>query len=350
VSIWYNERVAASSWTSEKLIGFAMNRTVFASTVVCVLIASQASGENWGHWRGPAGNGTADANPPTAWSESQNLKWKVPVPGRGSGSPVIWDQQVFVVTAVPVVGASNRFKFQLLCFDRETGKTLWTQTAIEATPHQETHSTNGFASASPCTDGTHVYAHFGSRGLYCYTMDGKLQWKHEFGKMDTRNSFGEGSSPTLAGNLILVPWDHEGPSSLFALDKRSGKVVWQAKRDEPTCWATPLVVDYNGRKQVVMNGERSARAYDLESGEELWKCGGQTQRPCASAVAADGLVFIGSGFRGSFLGAFRLDGKGDIEGTKSVVWTISQDTPDVASPVLLQRKVRPTFMRQCTNR
>lgn len=301
------------------------------------LLGVPAQADNWGHWRGPTGNGVAlKANPPIAWSDTKNVKWKVPIPGRGSGSPVIWGDQVFVVTAVGGDGpALAKLQFKLLCLDRQSGALLWQQTATEATPHQGTHATNGFASASPCTDGQHVYAHFGSRGLFCYTLDGKLKWKREdFGHMNTRNSFGEGSSPTLEGDKILVPWDHEGPSYLFALNKLTGQTIWRTERDEPTCWATPLVIQHAGNKQVVLNGETCARAYDLETGKELWRCGGQTDRPAASPVAADGLVFVGSGFRGSYLGAFHPDGLGDIENTKSVAWEIDRDTPDIASPLL----------------
>jgi len=171
-------------------------------------------------------------------------------------------------------------------------------------------------------------------------MDGKLTWKRDdFGNMDTRNSFGEGSSPTLAGEKILVPWDHEGPSALFALNKKTGKTLWKTDRDEPTCWSTPLVVDANGSQQVVMNGQTCARSYDLKTGKELWRCAGQTERPCSSPVAEKGMVFVGSGHRGSFLGAFRLDGNGDIKGTQSVVWTIDRDTPDIGSPILSSGRI-----------
>lgn len=350
-----------------------MSKTILFAILWLVVLSSQSKADNWGHWRGPTGNGVAlGATPPTHWSSTENVKWKVEVPGRGSGSPVIWDNQVFVVTAVPAAGdnpqqvpnrgagspreagqrrgrrrggggrsgAMPRLQFQVLCFDRKGGDLLWQRTAIEATPHQETHSTNGFASASPCTDGEHVYAYFGSRGLYCYTMDGELKWKRDdFGKMDTRNSFGEGSSPTLEGDKIIVPWDHEGQSYLYALDKSSGETIWKVERDEPTCWATPLVIEHMGKKQIVMNGQNFARAYDLETGEELWRCGGQTQRPVASPVAAGGLVFVGSGFRGSFLGAFRPGALGDIEGSENVRWVINRDTPDIASPLLSSGRI-----------
>lgn len=323
-----------------------------------IFLSHSALAENWAHWRGPDGNGQSPtATPPTQFSSSDNVKWKTRVPGRSSGSPVVWEDRVFIVTAVPADGdgqnadnaepASGRgrgrrrsttlreLQFKVLCFDRSNGKVIWEKIAVQATPHQDTHSTNGFASASPCTDGKRVYAHFGSRGLYCYDMEGDLIWKKDdFGKMETRNSFGEGSSPTIAGDKILVPWDHEGDSFLYALDKRSGETVWKTARDEPSCWATPLVVDLDDRQQVIMNGQNSARSYDLETGEEIWRCGGQTQRPVASPVASDGVVYIGSGFRGSFLGAFRLDGSSDIDGTKSVLWTINRDTPDIASLLL----------------
>ncbi len=356
-----------------------MTKSICTTLAIISMFSIQAplQAENWGHWRGPTGNGNAlNAKPPIEWSATKNVKWKVAIPGRGSSSPVIWEDRVFVTTAVPAngdgqtaakaqsgpprnegpggkggrpggkggrppgggggnAGGLPKLEFKVLCFHRNDGKLLWEKTAIVATPHQETHSTNGFASASPCTDGKHVYAHFGSRGLFCYSMDGELQWKREdLGKMETRNSFGEGSSPTLEGNMLLVPWDHEGPSALYALNKLTGDTIWKADRDEPTNWSTPLVVEHAGKKQVVMNGQKFARSYDLENGKELWRCGGQTERPCASAVADKGIVYVGSGFRGAFLGAFHLDGQGDIKGTKSVAWMIDHDTPDVPSPLL----------------
>jgi outer membrane protein assembly factor BamB len=165
-------------------------------------------------------------------------------------------------------------------------------------------------------------------------LQGGLVWKRDFGKMTARNGFGEGSSPTLFEDMILVPWDHEGQSYLYALNKLTGETTWQVARDEPSCWATPLVIEHNGQRQVIMNGQTCARAYDLKSGSELWRCGGQTQRPVASPVVGGGLVFVGSGFRGSFLAAFQPGGQGDIEGTSHVVWSVSRDTPDIPSLLL----------------
>ena len=340
------------------------------AAMIFILASSTARADNWAHWRGPTGNGGSDsASPPVEWSDTKNVKWKVPIEGRGSGSPIIWRNRVFVVTAVSEGGGSaaerpdrgggrpprgqgrsgrsrrgsaplTKTTFKILCFDRSNGKKVWEKTSAEATPHQGVHSTNNFASASPCTDGEHVYAFFGSRGLYCYTMDGELVWKKDdFGKMTTRNGFGEGASPTIAGDMVIVPWDHEGPSALYALNKKTGKEIWKTERDEPTNWSTPLVVEFGGKKQIVMNGQNFARGYDLESGKEIWKCSGQTERPCASAVADDELIYVGSGYRGAFLGAFKPDSKGNITGTDSVAWSVSRDTPDVASPLLTKGRL-----------
>lgn len=339
----------------------------FLIVVTLFLSVNSADADNWPHWRGEAGNSVSStATPPTEWSATSNVKWKVKLPGRGSSSPIVWEDRIYVTSAVPQPqqtaqtvslrsqppqrqqrpqrGRGGRggaqaplptLEFRVLCFNRTDGKLLWDQLATVSKPHEGTHSTNGFASASPCTDGKYVYAHFGSRGLFCYTMDGSLKWKRtDFGRMSTRATFGEGSSPTLIGNRLIVPWDHEGPSAIYALDKSTGETIWKTNRDEPTCWATPLVIEHAGQKQIVMNGQNNARAYDLETGKELWRCTGQTQRPVACAVAGNGLVFVGSGFRGSFLAAFKPDGRGDIQGTRNVAWSVNRDTPDIASPLL----------------
>lgn len=317
-------------------------------TVAASIILFSASGtfaEDWPHWRGPSadgmltGNGVApDSNPPTSWSEKENVRWKTQIPGSGSSSPIVMGDRVFVSTAIPTGKTSGRMPeldFVTLAVDRKNGKILWNKVAVRATPHQGTHSTNGFASASPCTDGQMVYSHFGSRGLYAYSLDGNLAWKRDdLGRMQTRSDFGEGSSPTIAGDKILVPWDHEGQSYLYCLNKNTGETVWKATRDEPSCWATPVVIKHDGMHQVIMNGQTKARSYDLGTGSELWSCAGQTQRPVATPVATENLAFVGSGFRGAFLAAFDPSGTGDIEGSKYVKWSVGYDTPDIASFLL----------------
>lgn len=309
--------------------------------LLALVLTSVASvdASNWPHWRGENGNSVSStATPPTKWTATDNVRWKVELPGSGSGSPVIWENRVFVTSAVP--GQGDSLNFDVFCFDRATGKELWRKTATTGVPHEGTHNTNGFASASPCTDGEHVYAHFGSRGTFCYTLDGKLVWKRDdLGQMTMRGTFGEGSSPTIAGDKIIVPWDHEGPSSLIALNKSTGETEWRVDRDEPSCWATPLVIRHRGRDQIIMNGQNFARAYDLESGKELWRCSGQTQRPVACPVTNGEMVFVGSGFRGAFLGAFTPGGEGDIQGSNHVIWTVDKDTPDIASLLLSEDRL-----------
>ena len=313
------------------------------AALACLVAAAAlppACADDWSHWRGPQGNGVApEARPPLEFGPGRGERWKVEIPGRGTSSPVVRADRVFVTTAVPAAD-DGTLDFRVICLDRATGRQRWSRTVVTARPHEATHPTNTFASASPCVDDERVYAHFGSRGLFCLSLDGEPLWDRDFGDMQIRNGFGEGSSPTLHGDVILVPWDHEGPSALHCLDARSGTTRWETPRDEPSGWCTPLVAaDRAGTLQVIMNGQNAARGYDLATGRELWRCAGQTARPCASGVAADGVAWVGSGFRGAFLAAFDLSGRGDLEGGDAVLWTHRKDTPDVASPLLSDGRI-----------
>jgi hypothetical protein len=206
-----------------------------AVLTAALLFQPDARAEQWGHWRGPLGNGTAGAaTPPVEFSETSNVRWKAVIDGRGSSSPVVWDDAVIVTTAVPLDGSTGQFDFRVVCLDRATGKEKWSRSAVQASPHEATHETNGFASGSPCTDGTHVYAHFGSRGLFCFTMAGELVWKRDFGDMQVRHGFGEGSSPTLAGDLIIVPWDHEGHPAGGAISPGGGMLCGRTRKTRLT--------------------------------------------------------------------------------------------------------------------
>jgi len=291
--------------------------------------------KNWHQWRGPNADGVAPyGDPPTEWSESKNIRWKVAVPGRGSASPVVWNDQLFLLTAVPLDNGVHRFT--VLCFDRNTGQLLWERVAAEEVPHERLHATNTHASASATTDGERVYASFGSRGVFCYDMQGNLQWKRDLGDMQTRNEFGEGSSPTIYGETLVVNWDHEADDFLIALDAKTGDVRWKVDRDEPTTWATPLVVNYNGRAQVVTNGHNRVRGYDLETGKLLWECGGQASNPIPSPVAMGDLVFCMTGFRGYAAYAIPLNSVGDITNSDKIAWSRTDGTPYIASPVLYE--------------
>jgi hypothetical protein len=258
---------------------------------------SSESRHQWHQWRGPLANGTAPyGDPPVTWSETNHIKWKVPIPGEGSAAPIVWGDQVFVATAIrtdrtvdvlpepehePPGGYKTErpkkfYRFEVLSLDRRTGKTRWQKTAIEAVPHEGRHDTNSYASASPSTDGQRLYVSFGSRGIYCYDLQGNLQWKRNLGQMVTRFGWGEGSSPALYADSLVVNWDHEKGSFLTVLDTKNGTTRWKVDRDEISSWATPLVAPYHGGAQIVVNATNRARGYDLASGKVLWQCGGQT--------------------------------------------------------------------------
>ena len=427
-----------------------------AAPLISAGIAQAAGGsdsENWPQWRGPLGSGAApSANPPTEWSETKNVKWKVKIPCSGSATPIVWDNFVFIQTAIPtgkkgeaavaksdspppaeppagqtqsfasrlldrldtnkdgkisraevpegalrgmfdrmvekykldaektytreelekIIGATPKsddqpppprpgggqggrpgggpggfgggrggakpteyYQFVLICIDRATGKTLWQQVAREEVPHEGLSQRDAsFAAPSPVTDGKHVFAYFGSRGLYCYDMKGELEWSQDLGDMRIAMGFGEGSSPVLYGDAIIVNWDHEGGSFIIALDKNTGKTLWKKPRDERTSWSTPLVVEHDGKAQVITTASRKIRSYDLASGEIVWECGGLTANVIPSPVAGDGMLYATSGFQGSALLAIRLGRTGDLTGTDAIAWSHRRDTPYVPSPLL----------------
>lgn len=317
--------------------------------------ATDAHARNWGTWRGPLGTGEAPhATPPLSWGEGKNVRWQVDVPGRGKSTPVVWDDRVFVTSAVPagdaraagtatssshpaVAGPDGRYAFVVLAYRRADGRLLWSRTVREETPHEGTHRDGTFASSSALTDGERVYAFFGSRGLYALDFTGRVLWERQLGKMRTRLGFGEGASPAIHGDTLVVTWDHEESDFIVALDSRTGQERWRQTRDEPTTWATPLIVAHGGGHQVVTGGTNSVQAYDLKTGQPLWRAPGLTYNVIPSPVAADGMVYAMSGFRGNALRAIRLsDARGEVAGAPGLAWSYDRDTPYVPSPLLYQ--------------
>ncbi|MPY90820.1 MAG: PQQ-binding-like beta-propeller repeat protein [Luteitalea sp.] len=318
-----------------------------------VLAAPDPAAERfWPQWRGPDATGTSKrADPPVEWSETKNIRWKVEIPGRGSATPVIWDDRLFVLTAVPNEVSGDRshaprggdepravHRFTVLALDRSTGRVVWERVAKEEAPHEGAHQDHGtWASSSAVTDGERVFASFESRGLYAYDMEGTLLWQKDLGDKKMRNQFGEGSTPALYDDRLVIVWDHQGDSFIVALDALTGKEIWRAARDEIDSWATPLIVEHEGRAQVVTSAMNRVRSYDLETGELVWESEGVTMNPIPSPVAADGMVFVTSGFRGSNLKAIRLaKAHDDITGSDALVWTLDRDTPYIPSPLLYE--------------
>ena len=335
---------------------------IFALVAVAA-IASQPEGfeKNWHHWRGPHATGAAiDANPPTTWSETENIRWKVAIPGMGHAAPIIWEDKIFIQTAIKGEvpkeeqkadddnpfsgffqerrgrgGVAEMYKFDLIALNRSNGDILWQKTLKEIAPHEGTHQDASFASNSPVTDGEFVYAYFGSRGLYCVDMMGNVKWEKDIGTMYKRNTFGEGSCPALYENTLVILQDHERASFITALDKRTGDVLWKTDRDERTTWSSPIIVEYNGKAQVITTGTNRVRSYDLETGELVWDGDGLTANSIPSPVAAGEYVYLMSGFRGSDLQAIHLaQATGDISDSEAIVWRYNRDTPYVPSPLL----------------
>ena len=349
------------------------------------------SASHWPQWRGPLANGVApEGNPPTTWSETENVKWKIKLPGAGTGTPIIWGNQIFIQAAIPTgkkiePAAENKaaanfspnvfgrpqtpaapatpapgdgqrqrrpgggggggekpsevHQFALISIDRATGRTQWQKIAREEVPHEGHHRDHGFASYSPVTDGRLVFSWFGSRGLHCYDVKGELKWQKQLGQQRTVAGFGEGNSPALSGDTLVVNWDHEGDDFIAAFDKTTGRELWRNPRDEKTTWSTPLIVQYDGKPQVIVSASQRIRSYDLATGKQLWECGGMTANVIPTPVSDFGMVYAASGFRGNSLLAIKLGRTGDLTDSDAIAWKHGKSTPYVPSPLLYGDKL-----------
>jgi outer membrane protein assembly factor BamB len=325
------------------LLLLIITNSVFSQTVVDYE-------SNWPAWRGPLANGIAPkSNPPVSWSENANIRWRTAVPGKGFSTPVIWNKYVFVSTAVPKEGAATSemmpYTFKVVALNRADGRIIWEKTVADEEVQDRIHQTASHISTSSVTDGKFLYAYFGSRGLFCLDFKGNMIWKRDFGLMQKRMNFGEGSSPALYGNKLVVQWDHEGQSMIFCVDKTTGRDLWKKERDEPSSWSTPLILDYDGKIQVITAASNKVRSYNLDNGDIIWECSGLTSNVIPSPVFGDGILYLMSGYRGNALLAVRLaNAKGDISGSDAIVWSANTGTPYVPSPLLVNNRLY--FLRQ----
>lgn len=333
------------------------------SLPISPVTAGYDPGIDWPAWRGSESTGLAAGTGPTEWSAEENIQWKLAIDGRGNSTPVLWGDKIFLTTAVPQAeappepepepegegrgrgrrgrgsfrpgGLLVEHNFDTLCIDRNTGKILWRKTAITATPHEGYHRTYGsFASGSVVTDGEHLYAFFGSRGVYCYDLEGELKWSRDFEvQLEMRRQFGEGVSPVLHGDSLVLSFDQEGPSFLVVLDKNTGKDRWRVERDEATSWALPLVTTHEGRTEVILSGTTAVCSYAIDDGELLWRCEGLGVNPIPTSLRVGDSVLVMTGYRDPRLMSIALGGKGDLTDTDAVQWSSTKGTSYTASPV-----------------
>ena len=274
------------------------------------------------------------------------------MPGKGHSSPIIVGERVLVLSAVPTgepqkpvfddapgvhdsVPVTRTHQFLAQAIGRLDGKVSWQKVLREEWPHEGGHETGSLASNSPVTDGERVYVFLGSRGLHCLDLNGVLVWQKDLGRMHTLHAHGEGSSPVLYGNALIVCWDHEAGSFLYAFDKRTGEILWKVARDEKTSWSTPLVVEVGGKPQVIVSATKRVRGYDLSTGAGIWECAGLTDNVVSSPVHYKGIIIAGNSYYSQAMVAIGLAGaKGDVTGTDHVLWKMNRMTPYVSSPLL----------------
>lgn len=344
----------------------AMNLSLAILICMLALFASQTSpgnaagSSNWPQWRGPDGQGVSDEkNLPTEWSDTKNVLWKTPIPGKGFSQPIIWGKQVFLTTDVEGGAAPESHKppkhtignqefkhpdwygvdllhtFKILSLDRDTGKILWEKTAYEGTVFDYRHKRGNYAAPTPVTDGKYVWAYFGSEGLYCYDFDGKLIWKKSLGPIPTIG-MGVGTSPVLHGDLLILQCDeNEGKNSFItALNKKTGKEVWRTARPVQVSWTTPVLVKVNNRTELITSGNEFLISYDPATGKEFWRTSGLKSHAIATPVVGHGLAILSSGYPQKAIIAVKLGGSGNLDGTDKIAWKYNKGTAYVPSPIL----------------
>jgi len=302
--------------------------------IACALRIHGASGVNnndWPQFRGPTGQGhSTETGLPIEWSESRNIVWKTPVPGRGWSSPVVADGRIWLTTAIKDKGASLR----ALAYDVENGRELINVEVFHLRSADRTNPKNSHASPTPIVEGDRVYVHFGAQGTAALSTSGEIIWKT---RLPYESQHGNGGSPTLYGDLLIVSCDGSDDAFVAALDKRTGKTRWKASRRQPfdQAYSTPLIIRVGERDEIVSVGAYRAAAYDPPTGKEIWRVSyadgfSNVPRP----VYGHGLVYIATGFQQPSLLAVRADGTGDVTKTH-IAWTLRRAAPLTPSPLLV---------------
>jgi outer membrane protein assembly factor BamB len=322
--------------------------------------AALRGADDWPQFRGPNAAGVSHARAaPQTWGPDKQIRWKVPIPGRGWSSPIVWGDTVFVTTAVadkqprPKPGFAQGglgadrpppaevFRWEVYCLDRTTGRVHWQRVAAAHRPTIPIHPYNSYATETPATDGQRVYAYFGAVGVFCYDFAGRPVWRKELGSYPMQFGHGTGASPALDGGRLFIQCDNEEQSFLVALDTKTGRELWRVGRDETTTWTTPFVWKTNHRTAVVCCGEKKVRAYDPATGRALWELGGLAGQLCASPAADAARIYLGSAgpWGKKPLVAVRAAAAGDVTlkagetANAGVAWSLTQAGPALASPL-----------------
>jgi outer membrane protein assembly factor BamB len=327
--------------------------------------ASAAHAQNWPSFRGQNSTGVADGiGLPTAWDaeKSINILWKTPVPGLGHSSPIIWRDRIFVTTAVSSdansefvhgltdTGASaadtSKHSWRIYCLNKNTGRIIWQKAIYEGVPKVKRHVKASYANPTPATDGKHLLVSFGSEGLYCFDLDGKLLWKQDLGILDggwssdAGSHWGFGSSPVIYKHLAIVQCDTQNQAFIAAFNLSDGKRTWQTTREEDSSWSTPTIYERAGRAELITSGTKYYRGYDPLTGKELWRIGDGVDVKIPTPIAANDLYFLGGGAtngRRAFY-AVRAGVRGEIKpaeaDAKSIAWKSTQIKPHIVTPIV----------------
>ncbi|MCA8996918.1 MAG: PQQ-binding-like beta-propeller repeat protein [Planctomycetaceae bacterium] len=292
----------------------------FLAVVVCLVAVNGSFAEDWLRFRGTDGTGVTDTAAPIEWSDESNIAWKSALPGPGASSPIVVGSQIFLTcysgygSNVEEPGERSQLECETMCLDRTSGEILWRQ-AIPAADAERNYEgfiqQHGYSSATPCSDGEHVYAFFGSSGVVAYDLLGQQLWHVSVGTKT--HGFGSGASPILHGDLLIVNASIES-GRLIALNKQTGVEVWSVE-EAKRCWGTPLIVQTeSGDEELVLNVDSQMKGFDPETGEVLWTCEAIPDYVCPSVVARNGIVY-GIGGRKSHCVAVKTGGRGDVTET-----------------------------------
>jgi outer membrane protein assembly factor BamB len=336
------------------------------SICLCLLSITVAQAQNWPSFRGSNASGVADGKPtPVAWDAVKgiNILWKTAIPGLAHSSPVVWGDKVFISTAISSQGKEyfrhglygdvdsdkdvSKHTWKVYGLDKLTGKILWEKVACEGVPKIKRHIKSTHANSTPATDGKHVVAFFGSEGLYCYDVNGKLLWKQDLGLLDSGwfydpdYQWGTASSPIIYKNMVILQCDVQKGSFIAAYDLKDGKQIWKTPREEIPSWGTPTIYEGKTRAELITNATRAARGYDPLTGKELWRLSGNPEVTATTPIAGHDLIFICNSYRPNQpIYAIRAGASGDIslkEGATTnehVAWSVQRGGTYMPTPII----------------